>query len=132
MTPDVEYALARDISRRALVVGPIAVGLAWLLRGPDGALAAALGVAIVVGNFLLSGWVLSRALKISLGVYHAAALFGFVLRLALIAGAMFAAAALLEVDRYAMGFAAVGSYLVLVTWEAISMTNREKEAEWTN
>ncbi len=54
------------------------------------------------------------------------------LRLALIAGAMFAAAALLDVDRYAMGFAAVGSYLVLVTLEAIAMTNSEREAEWTN
>ena len=132
MKGDIELALARDIARRVVFVGPIAIGLAWLLRGPDGALAATLGVAIVVGNFLLSGWVLSRALKISPGVYHAAALFGFVLRLALIAGAMFAAAALLDVDRYAMGFAAVGSYLVLVTLEAIAMTNSEREAEWTN
>ena len=129
---DVEFALARDITRRTLIVGPVAVALAWLIRGPDGALAAALGVAIVAGNFLLSGWILSRALKISLGVYHAAALFGFVLRLALIAGAMFLAAALLDVDRYALGLAAVGSYLVLVTWEAISMSNRERNAEWSN
>ena len=87
----------------------------------------------MVGNFLLSGWILSRALKISLSVYHAAALFGFVLRLALIAAAMFAAAALFEVDRYAMGIAAVGSYLVLLTLEAVAMTkNTEKEPEWTN
>lgn len=130
---DIELSLARDIVKRALVVGPIAVGIAWVIRGPDGALAAALGVAIVVGNFLLSGWILSRALKISLSVYHAAALFGFLLRLALIAAAMFAAAALFEVDRYAMGIAAVGSYLVLLTLEAVAMTkNTEKEPEWTN
>ncbi|MCJ7726067.1 MAG: hypothetical protein MUP76_06740 [Acidimicrobiia bacterium] len=130
---DIELTLARHIVFRALIVGPIAVAVAWLIRGPSGAAAAAIGVAIVVGNFLLSGWVLSRALKISLSVYHAAALFGFVLRLALIAGAMFAAAALFEVDRYAMGFAAVGSYLVLLTLEAIAMTrNTEKEPEWTN
>ena len=129
---DVEFAMARDITKRALIVGHVAVALAWLIRGPDGALAAALGVAIVAGNFLLSGWILSRALKISLGESQAAALFGIVLRLAFIAGAMFAAAALLDVDRYAMGFAAVGSYLVLVIWEAIAMTNTEREAEWTN
>lgn len=130
---DVELSLARHIVLRALMVGPIAVAIAWLIRGPSGAAAAAIGVAIVVGNFLLSGWVLSRALKISLSVYHAAALFGFVLRLALIAGAMFGAAALFEVDRYAMGFAAVGSYLVLLTLEAVAMTrNTEREPEWTN
>ena len=130
---DIEAALARQIVKRTLVVGPIAVAIAWLIRGPDGALAAALGVAIVVGNFVLSGWLLSRALKISLPVYHAAALFGFLLRLALIAGAMFAAAALLDLDRYAMGIAAVGSYLVLLTLEAVAMTKKtEREPEWTN
>ena len=130
---DVELSLARHIVYRALIVGPIAVAVAWLVRGPSGAAAAAVGVAIVVGNFLLSGWILSRALKISLSVYHAAALFGFVLRLALIAGAMFGTAALFEVDRYAMGFAAVGSYLVLLTLEAVAMTrNTEREPEWTN
>ena len=130
---DVEATLARNIARRALIIGPLAVGLAWLIRGPEGALAAAIGVAIVVGNFLLSGWLLSTALKISLGVYHAAALFGFVLRLVLIAGAMFATAAMFEVDRYAMGIAAVGSYLVLLTLEAVAMTrNTEREPEWTN
>jgi len=130
---DIELSLARDIVKRAFVVGPIAVGIAWAIRGPGGALAAAIGVAIVVANFLLSGWILSRALNISLSVYHAAALFGFVLRLALIAAAMFAAAALFEVDRYAMGIAAVGSYLVLLTLEAVAMTrNTEREPEWTN
>jgi uncharacterized membrane protein len=130
---DVELSLARHIVFRALIVGPIAVAVAWLIRGPSGAAGAAIGVAIVVGNFLLSGWVLSRALRISPSVYHAAALFGFVLRLALIAGAMFAASVLFEVDRYAMGFAAVGSYLVLLTLEAIAMTrNTEREPEWTN
>jgi hypothetical protein len=130
---DIELSLARDIVKRALVVGPVAVGIAWAIRGPGGALAAAIGVAIVVANFLLSGWILSRALKISLSVYHAAALFGFVLRLALIAAAMFATAALFDVDRYAMGIAAVGSYLVLLTLEAVAMTkNTEREPEWTN
>jgi hypothetical protein len=130
---NIEADLARQIVKRALVVGPLAVAAAWLIRGPDGALAAGIGVAIVAGNFLLSGWILSRALKISLGVYHAAALFGYVLRLALIAAAMFGAAALFEVDRYAMGIAAVGSYLVLLTLEAVAMTkSTEREPEWTN
>ncbi len=132
-TVDIEVALARDIVKRTLFVGPIAVGVAWAIRGPVGALSALIGVAIVVGNFLLSGWLMSTAIKISLSAYHAAALFGFLLRLALIAGAMFAVAALFDVDRYAMGIAAVGSYLVLLTLEAVAMTrNTEREAEWTN
>ena len=112
---DIEVALARDIVKRTLFVGPIVVGVAWAIRGPVGALSALTGVAIVVGNFLLSGWLMSTAMKISLSAYHAAALFGFLLRLALIAGAMFAVAALFDVDRYAMGIAAVGILLKLTT-----------------
>ena len=130
---NIEADLARNIVKRALVVGPLAVAVAWGVRGYEGALGAAVGVAIVVGNFLLSGWLLSGALKISLSFYHAAALIGFVLRLGLIAGFMFGAAALFDVDRHAMGIAAVACYLVLLTLEAVAMTrNAGREAEWTD
>ncbi|MCB2222567.1 MAG: hypothetical protein KQH83_00210 [Actinobacteria bacterium] len=130
---DIELGMAWKIVVRTVWVGPVAVAAAWALRGPVGAWSAAVGVAIVVGNFLLSGWVLSRALRISPGVYHAAALFGFLLRLGLIAAAMFAVAAVADVDKHAMGIAAVGSYLVLLTLEAVAMTkSTEREPEWSN
>ena len=110
------------------------MAVAWLIRGADGAAAAAIGVAIVVGNFLLSGWMLSRALKISLAVYHAAALFGFVLRLALIAVTMLGVARVVR-RRSDTRWASPSwwSYLVLLTLEAVAMTrDAERELEWTN
>ena len=92
-----------------------------------------LGLAIVVGYILLSGAMLSVAARISLGAYHAAALFGFFLRLGLIAITMLAISRLWDVDRISMGITAVVSYLVLYTWEAVAVAKgRERELQWIN
>ncbi len=133
MRTDVEATLARAIVRRAVIVGPIIVAGFGVARGVDGAIAAAVGVAIVVANFLLSGLVLSAAATISLTLYHAAALFGFLLRLVLITVVMLLVAQLFEIDRIAFGVAAVVSYLVLLTLEAAAVARRgAKELEWTS
>lgn len=131
MSADVEATLARHLVRRAVVVGPVVVAAAWALRGPDGAVAAGVGVAIVVANFLVSGALLSAAARISLSLYHAAALFGFLLRLVLITVVMLMVARVFDIDRVAFGIAAVVSYLVLLTLEAAAVARGgEKELEW--
>ena len=133
MTADVEATLARHLVRRAVVVGPLVVAGAWALRGVDGAVAAAVGVIVVVGNFLVSGLALSAAARISLTLYHAAALVGFLLRLVLITVVMLVVARLFDIDRIAFGVAAVVSYLVLLTLEAAAVARgRERELEWTS
>lgn len=129
--PDVEAIIARHTARRAVVVGPVLIALFGLLRGVDGAVAAAIGVAIVAGNFLLGGALLSVAARISLGLYHAAALLGFLLRLGLIAATMLAVAAAVDVDRPALGITVVVSYLALLSWEAYAVAKgSERELEW--
>jgi len=124
MNRDVEAAMGRATARRALLVGPVLVAVFWLTRGGDGAAAAAIGVAIVAGNFLLSGAVLSLAARHSLAVYHAAAVVGFFVRLGLIMLVMLGVAWIWEFDRLAMAIAVVASYLVLLTWEAVVMVRR--------
>ncbi|HUU62162.1 MAG TPA: hypothetical protein VMX37_07240 [Acidimicrobiia bacterium] len=124
MNRDVEAAMGRATARRALLVGPVLVAVFWLTRGGDGAAAAAIGVAIVAGNFLLSGAVLSLAARHSLAVYHAAAVVGFFVRLGLIMLVMLGVAWIWEFDRLAMAIAVVASYLVLLTWEAVVMLRR--------
>lgn len=127
----VEAIIARHTVSRAVVVGPVIVGVALVLRGGEGALAAAIGVGIVVANFLLAGAVLSRAAAVSLKVYHAAALLGFLVRLGLITVSMFLIASVVEVDRPALGIAAVAAYFTLLTWEAWALTKGpEREHEW--
>ena len=125
--PPVELAMARSIVRRAAAVGPVILAVFGLLRGWGGLAAAALGVVIVAGYYLLAGAMLSRLARVSLGAYHAGALLGFVLRLGLAAAAMLAAIALFEVDRMALGLAVIAAYVSLLACEAASMGSVKKK-----
>lgn len=126
MTRDVEAALGRATAARALVVGPVLVAAIGLVRGWPGAAAAAAGVAIVAGNFVAAGAVLSWAGRRSPGLYHAVALAGFIIRLGLIMLMMFGVAWIWDADRPAMAVAVVASYLVLLTWEAVAVSRRRR------
>jgi len=129
--PAIEADLARATVARATYVGPALVLLFGLLRGWNGAWSAALGVVVVVANFLLAGAILSISARISLQAYHAAALIGFFLRLVLFIGAVYLIASVVEVDRLAFGISAVVAYFTLLTWEAVAMTkDREREPSW--
>jgi hypothetical protein len=129
--PPLEANLAKETVARAIYIGPVLVLAFGLLNGWDGAWSAALGVVVVVLNFLLAGAILSISLRISLQAYHAAALIGFLLRLGLFVGAVYLIATLVEVDRMAFGISAVVSYMALLAWEAVSISrDREKEPSW--
>lgn len=129
---DIEAIMARHTVARALYVGPPLVAIFGALRGLDGALWAAVGVLIVVGYLMTTGLMLSAAARHSLTAYHAAALLGFLVRLGLITATMFAVAALFDVDRVAMGIAALVSYFVLLIWETVAVMNgSERMLEWT-
>ena len=129
---DVEAVLGRHTARRAVFVAPVLAAVFGLVGGWAGAIAATIGVVIVAANFWLSGVVLSRSARISLSLYHAAALFGFFLRLGLIMLTMFIIAQAFEIDRVALGISAVVSYLTLLSWEALAVAKgAERELEWT-
>ena len=128
----IEARIAWSIVRRVAVVGPLVVGGAGVWRGLAGALSAGAGVAIVSVNFLVNGLILTGAARVSVRAYHAAALFGFFVRLGLIAVMMLFVALVFEVDRPALGIAAVVAYLTLLTWEAWALTRSPgRETEWT-
>ena len=129
---NVEAIMARNIVLRVLVVGPVIIAAAWLLRGSLGAFSAAIGVAVIALNFLLSGWILSKAATVSMQAYHIAALFGFFVRLGFITISMLVAASLFEVDREALGVAAIAAFLILLVLESIAMLRgARKDMEWS-
>jgi len=132
--PPVEAVLATNTAKRAIFVGPVLIAVFWLLRDVGGAIGATLGVAVVVVNFLAAGWILSISARVSLSLYHAAALFGFFVRLGLITLSVVLIATVYEdLDRMAFGISVVVAYLVLLTWEAISVARgNERELEWTS
>lgn len=131
-TVPVESILARHTVARAVFVAPVLVAIFWITRGWDGAWSSAIGVGIVVVNFVLAGAMLSISAKISLAVYHAAALFGFFLRLGLMVLTVLLIAQLVPIDRIAFGISAVVAYLVLLGWEAVAISKgRERNLDWT-
>lgn len=128
----VESVLARHTVARAVYVAPILIAIFWLTRGWDGAWSSALGIAVVVVNFLLAGAIMSISAKISLAAYHAAALFGFFIRLGLLILTMLLIASIVPIDRLAFGVTAVVAYLVLLSWEAVAVAKgRERNLDWT-
>lgn len=131
-SPPVESILARHTVARAIYVAPVLIAALWIIRGWNGGWSAALGVGLVVTNFLLAGAMLSISAKISLAVYHAAALFGFFLRLGLMVLTVLLIAQFLPIDRIAFGISAAMAYLVLLSWEAVAVSKgRERNLDWT-
>lgn len=131
-TAPVERIMAMHTVARVIYVAPPLVIVFALLGGWRGAWSSALGVGVVVANFILAGAILSISARISLQAYHAAALFGFVLRLGLFVGAVALIAVLVDVDRPAFGISAVVSYLTLLVLEAVAVSRgEERELTWT-
>ena len=122
----VELDLAKSTVRRSVVVGPAIVLLAGLIWGWDGAWSAALGVAVVVGYYMITGVFLSMAARISFAAYYAAALLGFIVRLGLIAATMYLLANILPVDRLALGVSVVVAYLALLILEAKALAGKRR------
>ena len=115
--PAVEREVATDMVRRALPAAPVIVLLAAIPWGLDGALSAAFAVAVVVANFLLAAWVLAAASRISYGLLMGAALFGYLVRIALIGAAVWAVRDLSWVEPLPLGLTLIVTHLGLLLWE---------------
>ena len=119
--PPVELNIALGIVRRITIVGPLMVALFGAVMGWDGAIAAAIGVVMVAGYYLFTGWILSMTARISLAAYYAGALFGFLIRLVLIGVTMAVLANQFDLERVALGATVAVTYVALLLWEAASM-----------
>lgn len=115
--PAVEQELALDMVKRALPVAPILILLCSIPWGIPGAISAAYAAAIVLGNFALSAALLSWSARISLSLLMGAALFGYLIRLGLIAGAVFAVRNAAWFEPWALGLTLIVTHLGLLLWE---------------
>jgi hypothetical protein len=129
----VETVIARHTVARAVWVGPLVVAVFWLFRGFDGAWAAAVGVAVVVGNFLLAGAMLSLALRVSLADVSRRRALRILPAIGPDHGVDAAVAAVVEIDRMAFGLATVITYMVLLILESVAVARgRERDVDWTS
>ena len=115
--PAPEQLIARDIVKRAAMVGPVLILVSGLVWGLHGALSTAYGLAIVVANFLLAAAMLAWAARISTGFVMATALFGYLIRLTLIFLAIFLVRKAAWVELVPLGVTIVVTHLGLLFWE---------------
>ena len=121
-TPAVERDIAIDLVKRGLLISPIVILVAGLLRGVDGALSAAIALAIVFANFLAAAFLVSWAASISIKAAGIAAAAGYVVRLLVIVLALWVLHDASWIDFPVLGITLVGAHLGLLTWEAKHVT----------
>ncbi len=117
VAPLVEREVALDIVKHGLMVAPLVVLAAGLIRGWDGATSAAIALGIVLVNFLAAAAIMSRAAKSGPTAIGAAALGGYVVRLAVIIVALVVLRHQPWIDLPSLGIAIVGTHLGLLVWE---------------
>jgi hypothetical protein len=117
VTPLVEREVALDIVKRGLLVSPAILLVAGLLRGWSGVASAAIGLGIVLINFLAAAAIMTRAAKSGATAIGAAALAGYVARLAVILVALVVLRHQPWIDLATLGIVIVGTHLGLLVWE---------------
>lgn len=115
--PAPEGVIARDIAKRALMVAPVFLLVSGLIWGLDGAFSAGYGLVIVVCNFLLAAALLTWSANISAGLMMGAALFGYLIRLALIFLAVWLVRDAAWVVLLPLGLTIIVAHLGLLFWE---------------
>jgi hypothetical protein len=116
-TPAVEREVAGDMIRRALPVAPVLIVLASIPWGLAGGASAAYAIGIVLVNFGLSAALLGWAARISLPFLMGAALFGYLIRLALITAAVWVVKDQSWVSIVPLGMTLIVTHLGLLFWE---------------
>ena len=115
--PAVERQVAFDMAKRGVLVAPVVVGVAWAIWGAHGGISAAVGLALAIANLLLVAALLSWAARISLVALAAAALGGYVLRLALLTGVVFAVRHQGWISWIPFALTLLVTHLGLLLWE---------------
>lgn len=115
--PATEVAVSTDMVKRGLIVAPLMIAVCLVIWGLDGAFSSAYGIAIVLANFALAARLISYTAPISLGLMMGAILFGYLVRLGLIFGAVWLVRDEAWISFPALGTTIIVTHLGLLVWE---------------
>lgn len=115
--PSPEAQITRDIVKRGLIAAPVLIVVSWLVWGSAGAWSSGYGLALVLCNFMIAAGLVATTARISYALMMAATLFGYVLRLGLIALAVMLVRNETWVDLIALGLTLIVMHLGLLFWE---------------
>lgn len=113
----VEVKVSTDMVKRGLWVAPALVVIAYLIWGGEGAASAAFAIGLVLANFALAAFLIATTAKISLGLMMGATLFGYLVRLGLIALAVLLVRDADWISHPALGATIIVTHLGLLIWE---------------
>ena len=114
-TPSIE--VGNDLVRRGLLLLPVLVLVAGLLRGVDGAVSAALAVAVVLLNFAIAAYSLAWAARVSPNAVAATALGTYIVRIGIVVAAFVVCRNLAWFDKWVFGITLIATHLGLLVWE---------------
>lgn len=109
--------VAFDMLKRGALVAPVAIMVCAAIWGTDGAASVTYGMAIVLINLWLSAAIIAWSARISFAMVQAGALFGFLIRMGLIAVAVLVVRNLSWVNLVALGLTLIIGHLGLLFWE---------------
>ncbi|MFA5775523.1 MAG: ATP synthase subunit I [Ilumatobacteraceae bacterium] len=115
--PAPEAAIVRDLVKRGLWVAPICVALGAIGWGVNGAWSVAYGLVLVLANFTFAALLVSYTAKISYAVMMGSMMFGYLLRLGIIAIAVFVVRQASWVELLPLGLTIIVAHLGLLFWE---------------
>ena len=123
VAPPIEKDLAIHMAKRALPIAPLIILVAGLLRGSNGAWSALLAIVIVVVNLLVAAAMLTWAAKISANMLMAVALGGFLVRMLVITGVVWAVQDEPWIDLKTLAVTILVTQLGLLAWECRYVAN---------
>ncbi|MDQ6697880.1 MAG: ATP synthase subunit I, partial [Actinomycetota bacterium] len=112
-----ELDVAWDLAKRALPVAAVLIAASAIGWQVHGALTTGFAVGVVVLNFLAAAALMAWAARISLSMLMGAVLIGYVVRMAVVALAVFAVKDQSWVVLPLLGFTLVLTHLGLLFWE---------------
>jgi hypothetical protein len=112
-----EREIANDMARRAAIITPALLLVAFLGWGIDGVASAAFAIGLLVVNLLLSSAMLTYAARISVALLMAATLFGYVFRLGVLLVAVLAVRDQPWMEMLPFGLTLIVTHLGLLFWE---------------
>jgi hypothetical protein len=109
--------VARDIVRRGVWVTPVMMLIGAAIWGTEGFFSVGYAVVLILANFAIAAGIIATTSRISLSLMMAGVLFGFLIRLAVIFGAVFLVRDAEWMNLVALGVAIVVTHLGLLVWE---------------
>ena len=109
--------MSKDMVKRGVIVTPIFLILGGVIWGLDGVSSVAFAIGLVLLNFSLASALVAMTAPISLGLMMGAVLFGYLIRLGLIAVAILLVKDASWINLSALGITIIVTHLGLLFWE---------------